>query len=146
MLASRAEHWRHHPCCQPWDSAELLLFYCFWGKWCTGKYVPERQHDRTRNRAQTILTQDKISFSSLPLYLFKTNLHGQRCSMCVCHSLFLSCCSTQQSIGTMTGYLSDWQNERKEKDIKSSLNSIMNFSTCFPKSMKSSAWWPKDKF
>lgn len=44
-------------------------------------------------------------------------------TMCASPSLSLSFCSTQQSIGTLTEYLSDRENERKEKEKKSSLNS-----------------------
>lgn len=59
--------------------------------------------------------------------------------MCASTSLFLSFCSTQQNIGTLTGYLSTEKMKGKRKKKKSSLNSIMNSSTCLPKGMNYSA-------
>lgn len=52
--AGGAKHWRHYPCGQPTSLAEPFLIHCSWGKRCTEKCVPERQHGRTGNRAQTV--------------------------------------------------------------------------------------------
>lgn len=161
MLASGPEHWRHHPRGQPWGSAELLLIHSFSGKGCTGKYVPEGQHGRTqgtqprpsppRMRYHSVAVLHTYSRHKPPWTLclpgtIPSDGPQRHSFMCASTSLFLSFCSTQQNIGTLTGYLSTEKMKGKRKKKKSSLNSIMNSSTCLPKGMNYFAWWLKDKF
>lgn len=111
---------------------------------------PRPSSPRTRYHSVAFPYVQDINLHGHCVYEGQAPSHGpqRQSSTCASPSLFLSFCSTQQrpkDIGTLTEYLSDRENGSKEKEKKSSLNSIMNSSTCCPKGMNSSVWCPKDE-